>query len=1688
MAQISRAQRKNIFRLIVVASLILGGYSLNTLLTNLLWYATSERYTISEEGSNTNQINVDLNQIDYDLASLLDALFDSLYFEGLNASEQMDLLSDLLGDEAASFINNSDYTTAEFMDLFGDDLAGVFDSLSGGDSFDSSMLDSLPPGFAAALLAKQMFNTYAINPSNPWNNPSETLFKIAAYDYYNTDSYDWEVSDTLDNSQSFSLESNSNEEKWKIKFEIMANPQVTTGLPAVSPYARVQEYTPSSAPLDTASVDLKSQLYLGGMTGEASFSQNDAGDFTNITYNLLYDSNDYQSETFYRNYGYTMAQYTGGNLGVSECMKGPQGASSWVNYKNSHPYFAIAVSELKATTDFISAGDNVYKKTQAIVDYVGANFVFNPAGNSRPGDGEDPIEWLCETRVSKYPYEISSLTVALARLEGLSVRYVSGYKWDEDIASYFGGSYADPDEGDLSAYPYRIANSMTWIEVFIPTSESAGDWVEFDNNFSATPSQPAPDDLDYILTFDGSYYPEMAGYDRGSVVIPNEINIEVSTSYNGNPLTSMEVEMKDISYDTVIDSVYTDSNGIASFTLSLQNMVSGPHTLNFSSVYMGIQFGNVSIISVVEDFDIYLTNASPTTVDSAIDTEAMLSIQGYVWDPVVDAPIKNAYILARGVKEGNAYPGDIIEFNPNAANVSNINGNFTFNISMIGWEQANYSIYTEFEGDFNILNDIQQFDSFYQLLLSPFEWISTHLAYADEDHYDYIEFLDANYIEYTFTLNNTSSVNGASTTYPTGPTIGYRDNLKIGFTAQTYWGTDWVAGAISVHDETEDIHLANFATVALDGQGSTTYDLSLAPAANWTIGPHLIRIQWTDAPHTAIGRFWVFIKGNVTVDQTSDVYPNGRGGPTGGKYFINSGSSTDYADEFNITGNLRDAGTNEPLQNYEINYRMFDNTWTAISSSYIELNALTEVIPNDGGYNTNFRFGGSTNVNIGPVHTDSYFMGDWNPVEYNWDNSWNNLWDAFYTSNIKNDSSTGSFGLSDPTDFTFTAHLDNVRFIDTVSASNRLKGTGSLIQISCELLHESVAYTGIQVDLRDTSNNTDFTPISTDTNGYSNFTFSFLSPDTVGTHSYRIYLDTGVGIYEDIIDIIYDPTANYDFEGRYDLIPFASASPSDLGVGESFQLSGEFLNSSVAQPGSNVVLKDNGVVIDSDTTDSNGYVNFTVTFGSGDKAGVHNYLLEAAFPGGSLTDSIAVTFDPYLNYTFSPMLDGTLFSNIVGPSTYGKDDILNYSCTLTFEGSPKVGETVYLYDVTSGETLINSANTDGNGYYEFLLTLNTGTYLGSHDYEIRTDFLTNETTVIFDPELYYGFTARLDDIAFGSTVAADTRIKISGQSVEISLSLLHHSFGQSGATVTLTDMSNGTIIDTGVTDGSGYYNFTINYGAGINPGPHKYNISLTYNGGFFSLSGSNYEDYIWVIYNNALACESSRPDWNEVLGIGDTLQTITITGTLYHDSYSLGYNYADLTYWILQGGSVINPSGIFTVDLSWDTNSQDGTFTAYISLIGTIEPDRGNYSIVIGFDGTLDITDTGLTYNAGVLEINATGLEFTVYDKPYLTTSFVYDTVGDGFIVGGTNLNISGTLYYSNGTAIAIPGQEIVINFYDSNNQLVHTETLNTDANGDYEINDLLMNWDAAYYTVSYSGSIGESLDAANTITEPLVE
>ena len=162
-----------------------------------------------------------------------------------------------------------------------------------------------------------------------------------------------------------------------------------------------------------------------------------------------------------------MSGYAGADPVVEGCLSGPVSSGTtetWVQYRSANPDFAAVATGLESDPGFMAA-TNTYSKITAIITYVGNNFQWNPNDPTRPSSGQDPIEWFCQRKSSDRPFEFSSLIVALARTEGISARYVTGYKWNDELAGIYGGT--DTENG-LTRYPYRIGNTYTWVEAFIP--------------------------------------------------------------------------------------------------------------------------------------------------------------------------------------------------------------------------------------------------------------------------------------------------------------------------------------------------------------------------------------------------------------------------------------------------------------------------------------------------------------------------------------------------------------------------------------------------------------------------------------------------------------------------------------------------------------------------------------------------------------------------------------------------------------------------------------------------------------------------------------------------------------------------------------------------------------------------------------------------------------------------------------------------------------------------------------------------------------------------------------------------------------------------------------------------------------------------------------------------------------------
>jgi transglutaminase-like putative cysteine protease len=1104
-----KSAKKGFISVIIVSVIMLAAYSYSTTITKYIFGYNSTSYTRSEQGANAEEIDAIAEPIEIDLSEYMDDLFE--YLQTLDPDELASYLENLLSEDLGDYLNETGLDAEEFMDLYGEDINDLLNTLSG-EGFDSSAFDNFPltSALGAVILAKLMFFVYETNPSNPWEDPNDTLFKISSYDEYDITSYDWVASSSLDNVVALGYDSGSSEiRKWKIKNPIALADDISTGVPTIFPTPRIMDYTLTSSPISPdAAFGLSKQSYLGGAIVSAEYVGK-GGDFSNISYDLLYDSNDYLNDSYYEDNAITMSSYSGTDTAITACLKSPKDASSnvaWTTYRSSNPYFDAVATALASDADFVAA-TNTFTKMQAIINYVGENFVLNYESNNRPGSDEDPIEWFCENKETNFPFEFSSLITVLARLNDIPARYVSGYKWNDAIAALYGDAYDDPDEGSKETHPYRAANTYTWMEVFIPLTSTTGSWLEFDNMFSANATAPnftsVPENdtsTAYNLKFNGDWFPSVSGYERFDGILPREIAIEVNITFEGSPITGKDVVMKDVSFgNEVLGTFTTNSTGIATGILSLQNLTSGPHILNFSTDYMGVSFGNVSIIDVLDDIDLFVDPVSPQIINTSSNPSRTIQVTGYAWDSETDKPAKNAVINVTARLRYSPFTAYSVV---SKSAVTNSTGNFTINTALTALDQENYTININFWGVFNISSDIEQFPESYQSMLSGYTLMPQHGAagYIDQKSDD-IQLIDYDNFEAWFYINGTQQSDGT-------PVVTNRSQI-LEFNATTKRGGSGTSGQIQLYDLSEDRLIGNFYT-ASNGEGNYKYNLQFQLNTDWTAGPHLIRMRWANAPLPAdpvYERFiWIFIREPIRVNQTSNYFYEGSG--TGGSNFYNI-SVNGAGDTFNISGKIEDYNTKEPLSYTHIYYKCYDNVYID-RTDYLVGTYKEENSASNGLYYENFQMSGTSPLSLSPVRTDTEFRGEWNDLGDGWNNAWNSLWASFY--GVKNDSSDGSFQLRDPLQSSFTATENARLFQPSYNSGNvRMRYTGDSINITCHFTYQLSNQKDAFVTLTDLTNGTSWYAI-TNINGNASFILFYGSHTQGGPHKYSVSLTYDAGL------------------------------------------------------------------------------------------------------------------------------------------------------------------------------------------------------------------------------------------------------------------------------------------------------------------------------------------------------------------------------------------------------------------------------------------------------------------------------------------------------------------------------------------------------------------------------------------------
>ncbi|MHA1675344.1 MAG: transglutaminase domain-containing protein [Promethearchaeota archaeon] len=1448
---------KNIIKVVGLTALVMGVYMFNSVLIALVTDPDAGKYDRSQEGSETDPWDeVTLHSITFDPSAYIDALLNSDMFAELSLEEQLEVLQDMLGEDIGEYLEDAEMSPGEFLATYDEELEGLLESL-GGDSFSSDFLDQFDdPALVAVLLAKPMFYAAGSNPSNPWNDQEDTLFKTKSFDRYDLTTFDWGEGGLGVDGTLFT-ESDDTDIKFHIKAPIIITQETIATLYSNSPSPRIMTDSIDFDPILTA-VDpsLKSQSYLGGAWAQMEFEAQYVTQITNISYDLLYDDADYPGLSYYDGLGLDMGDYTALDQEVMGCMNGPYDGTNnvaWTTFRANNPNFNTVATELASYPAFTVA-TTTYAQMQAIINYIGENFVYNPLGDSRPPDGVEPIEWFSQSRESQYPFEFSSLSVALARLNGISSRYVTGYKSNEMLTASLGfESFYDPVD-ELTYYPYLVGNIQTWVETFVPTSSDDGDWVPFDMVFSALPVIPeSPEDVKFNLRYnDLGYYPDFAGYERfDEFDIANTLDIELTYEFNDDAMGSQSITLYDVTYDEVLDTGYTDVNGQITFTLNLDEITVGAHVLNVTTEYYGFPINNITIINVLDDIEI-VTTLDNTYIVSSPDTPQTQFISGYAFDVYTGDRVANVELNYTGVKLATEFEPipEVFSVDPNGT-ITNQLGNFSSFISIPGFIAedwgSEYTIFTNFYGVIDISADIAKFDPIFQTFFDflPSTQIPAHLAagYTDMKDSSFWMYNDE-YVKYDFYMNTTRHAHNTTfATYDDPVIYGTRADLVLNFTAVIWEGYNYSSGTqINVYDHMEGNRLVTSFLTDANGYGTVNYAVSGDSATDWTAGPHLLEMSWSGAPNGAYTYFYVVITEAVLVDQTSEIFTGGTGGlPALNVYYLNNELGDPY-DSFTMTGNMQDIVSGENLTNYQIHYQVRDKNGDPWSDYFLQNGVFNETVTDSIlGYSETFNFYNFSSTPLSPFRTEVFFSGIFVQSGNGWNSSWNAMWMPYYQGLPTTfDSSDGVIEVIGHTVYAFNSKLNDVD-IPVINATilipDRQYGVVDSLNFSCEFLNDTLPLAGANITLYNV-NTTETLYTTTDALGEASFVVSFGPGNLTGLNKFLFSssYDNGVyvGVNQTYIEVIFNETKDYNFNSQlnftsYDVLTHYSTRP--LGIDDSFRLSGVFnFSNGVNIIGASVNITDinDPSVTQEFTTDGVGYFEWILAFGFNNNTGLHRYSITVNYPQISytITESqiIEVFFDEELNFNFTGYYNSTDFTSW-GPQNVDSGYTLNIDAELLLNSVGFQPAMVYLTDSLNETTWSSATNTSGEA--SFVVYLGSNIEIGVRTYNLTVIYLgpvfdvqmQRDLIVDFDPSAFY-------DINFWNNDTGTTRG--SGEEVSLGNYVDYNSASFDAGVFTYLDLGNATTTSLNNTGSAGNRNLTIFYGAGISYGVHTYRLNFTF--------------------------------------------------------------------------------------------------------------------------------------------------------------------------------------------------------------------------------------------------------------------
>ena len=590
-----RGSKKGVVGTVFVAILLIALFAFSTALYSLI--LGTQRLAPNEELANTNEEDALLiaPPSPYDLDKLMELLKDEL---------------DELSEE---------------------ELKSIADMLDG--NIDDMSLAAMAGAIAALYLSEvEVFRVYDYDV---FSAMSDYLWKYETFDQFTGP--EWECTSAKQLYDFISLEDYTNDYSDSDLLKLKMPLETSTGvnsmvIPSLFPIPFIIDGSFNAPNLETSQTKLYKYDF-NSTTADLTFNSEDS---VNMSYELFGLADLPTNEELNQ----TSLDETLTPVDIqNQFLQLPGGKTNYINGDTDFTYHYNILNSI------IKPSDNAFQVANKIRNYLQANFTvgFDALMDDPPADGEDVVYWFCEKEEGVWS-DFASAFAVFCRTFGVASRFVDGFN-SRSVEEIY-----DEEEGK-NTFAVKYKNIYNWAEIYIPTDASGeGEWVQFDILYDSFGGGSPLSDADFNLNLDSNF---TEGY-RPAVAEINATLTSLTESVEGRQIT-----FTDVTTGAELGSAYTDSNGVASIQIDIDNtQVVGPHIIQAD---YSIVVTNFTSYIVYGPIDVLLNGVVPSKVNRTITNTT--HVYGYVQDPINGQRVKNATVqyvlLNKGTNNKLVNPFDI---------------------------------------------------------------------------------------------------------------------------------------------------------------------------------------------------------------------------------------------------------------------------------------------------------------------------------------------------------------------------------------------------------------------------------------------------------------------------------------------------------------------------------------------------------------------------------------------------------------------------------------------------------------------------------------------------------------------------------------------------------------------------------------------------------------------------------------------------------------------------------------------------------------------------------------------------------------------------------------------------------------------------------------------------------------------